>query len=62
MTWKFLEYVKSARLEAAESGNTNTRNAESEAIEIRITPDGHPIIPNVVMKGDLRKAEWEKLL
>jgi hypothetical protein len=60
MTRKFLEYVKSARVQAAESDNT--RNTESEDIEIRMTPDGHPIIPRLVMEKELRKAEWEKLL
>ena len=60
MTRKFLEYVKSARLQAAES--ENTINAESEELEMRMTPDGHPIIPKMVMEKDLKKAEWKKLL
>jgi hypothetical protein len=60
MTRKFLEYVKSARLHAAES--ENTINTKSEDLEMRMTPNGHPIIPKMVMDKDLRKAEWEKLL
>jgi hypothetical protein len=62
MTCKFLEYVKSAWVQAAESDSDNTRNPESEDIKIRMTPNGHPIIPRLVMEKELRKAEWEKLL
>lgn len=60
MTRKFLEYVKSARLQAGQS--ENTINAESEDVAIRMTPDGHPIIPKLVMEKQLRKADWERLL
>lgn len=59
MQRKFLDFSKSARLEAAESDDTN---AESTEVEIRMTDDGFPIIPKVVIERDLRKAEWEKLL
>ena len=62
MTCKFLDYVKTARLEATDATNANSRAAKSEWIEIRMTPDGYPIIPKLVMKKDLKKAEWEKLL
>jgi hypothetical protein len=65
MTRKFLEYVKSAQLQAADSENTmnaESENAESEDLEMQMTPDGHPIIPKMVMEKDLRKAKWEKLL
>lgn len=62
MTRKFLDYVKSARLEAADSDIADRRQAESEPIEIRMTTDGFPIIPKVVMEKELKKAEWEKLL
>ena len=62
MTHKFLDYVKTARLEATDAANANLRAAESERIEIQITPDGYPIIPKLVMEKDLKKAEWEKLL
>jgi hypothetical protein len=62
MTRKFLDYVKSARLEAADTNNAEHREAESEPIDIRMTTDGFPIIPKVVMEKELKKAEWEKLL
>ncbi len=62
MTRKFLDYAKSARLEAAESENADRINAESEPIEIRITTNGFPIIPKLVMEKELKKTEWEKLL
>lgn len=62
MTRKFLDYVKSARLEATDSENTIRRDTESERIEIRMTADGYPIIPKLVMEKELKKAEWEKLL
>jgi hypothetical protein len=61
MTRKFLDYVKSAQLESADSAN-NERNAVSDRIEIRMTPEGYPIIPKHVMDKNLKKAEWEKLL
>jgi hypothetical protein len=38
MQHKFLEYVKSARLQAAQL--EDVLNADSEEIEIRMTPDG----------------------
>lgn len=59
MTRKYLEYVKSVRVEAE---NAEKRGAESDTIEIRMTSRGYPIIPQIVMERDLRKAEWEKLL
>jgi hypothetical protein len=62
MTRKFLDYTKSARLEAADSEIADRRHAESEPIEIRMTSDGFPIIPKLVMEKELRKGEWEKLL
>ena len=62
ITRKFLDYVKTAQLKATEAANANSRAAESERIEIRITPDGYLIIPKLVMEKDLKKAEWEKLL
>src|ERR1700682_1530570 len=60
MQHKFLEYVKSARVQASQSENSN--DAESEDIAIQMTADGHPIIPKVVMEKELRKADWERLL
>lgn len=60
MQRKFLEYVKSARVQAVQS--ENTIDAESEDVAIRMTADGHPIIPKVVMEKELRKADWERLL
>ena len=66
MTRKFLEYVKSARLEAADPQIADQRQAvpgpEPERLEIRMTNDGFPIIPQVVMEKDLKKSEWEALL
>jgi hypothetical protein len=54
MTWKFLDYTKSARLEAADSEIADRRHAESEPIEIQMTSDGFPIIPKLVMEKELR--------
>jgi hypothetical protein len=66
MTRKFLDYVKSARLEAADPQIADQRHAEPgpepEQLEIRMTNDGFPIIPKVVMEKDLKKSEWEALL
>ena len=62
MTRKFLDYVKSARLEAADSGNVDQRHADSDPIDIRMTTDGYPIIPKLVMEKELKKMEWEKML
>jgi len=62
MTRKFLDYVKTARLKATDAANANPREANSERIEIRMTPDGYPIIPKVVMEKELKKGEWERLL
>jgi len=62
MTCKFLDYVKTAQLEATDAVNANLRPAKSKWIEIRMTPDGYPIIPKLVMEKELKKAEWEKLL
>lgn len=62
MTRKFLDYVKTARLEATDAANANPREADSERIEIRMTPDGYPIIPKVVMEKELKKGEWERLI
>ena len=62
MTRKFLNYVKAARLEATDAANINPRDADSEQIEIRITTDGYPIIPKLVMEKELKKGEWERLL
>ena len=62
MTQKFLDYVKSARLEAADSEMADGKQAESDAVEIRMTTRGFPIIPDIVMEKELKKAEWEKLL
>jgi hypothetical protein len=64
MTRKFLNYAKSARLEAANPQLADQRQAgpEPESLEIRMTSDGFPIIPKLVMEKDLRKAEWETVL
>jgi len=62
MTRKFLDYVKTARLEATDAANANPREADSERIEIWMTPDGYPIIPKVVMEKELKKGEWERLI
>ncbi|SRR5258708_40201719 len=61
MTRKFLDYAKSARLEAADP-DIAQRHAESEPIEIRMTTNGFPIIPKLVMEKELKKSEWEILL
>ena len=61
VTRKFLDYAKSARLEAADP-EIAQRNAESEPIEIRMTTNGFPIIPKLVMEKELKKSEWEILL
>lgn len=62
MTRKFMDYVKSARLEAADSEIADRRQAESEPIEIRMTTEGFPIIPKLVTEKELKKAVWERLL
>ena len=62
MTCKFLDYVKTARLEATDTANANLRDAKSEQIDIRMTMDGYLIIPKLVMEKELKKSEWEKLL
>ena len=62
MMRKFLDYSKSARLEAANLEIADRRHTESEPMDIRMTTDGFPIIPKLVMEKELRKAEWEKLL
>ena len=62
MTRKFLDYAKSARLEATDPEVADRRHAELDRMEIRMTPDGFPTIPKLVMEKELRKAEWEKLL
>ena len=64
MTRKFLDYTKSARLEAADPQIADQRRADPEAdrIEIQMTNDGFPIIPKLVMERDLKKSEWETLL
>lgn len=62
VTRKFLEYVKSARVEANNSRDGNPSGGESESAKIQMTPDGYPIVPQVVMEKQLRKSEWERLL
>lgn len=62
MTRKFMDYAKSARLEATNPEIADLRRTESEVIEIRMTSDGFPIIPKQVMDKELRKVEWENLL
>jgi len=62
MTCKFLDYVKTAWLEATDTANANPRDADSEWIEIRMTTDGYLIIPKLVMDKELKKGEWERLL
>jgi hypothetical protein len=64
MTRKFLDYAKSARLEAADPQVADRRQTEPEAepVEIHMTNDGFPIIPKLVMESDLKKSEWETLL
>ena len=62
MTRKFLDYVKTARLEATDAANANPRDADSKRIEIRMTTDGYPILPKVVMEQESKKGEWERLI
>jgi len=62
MTRKFLDYIKTARLEATDTTNANPRDADSKRFEIQMTTDGYPIIPKLVMEKELKKAEWERLL
>jgi hypothetical protein len=62
MTRKFLDYAKSARLEAADPDILDQRLAEPEQLEIRLTTLGFPIIPKLVMEKQLKKSEWESLL
>ena len=62
LTRKFLDYAKSARLEAADPELADRRHAESEPIDIRMTSNGFPIISKLVMDKELKKGEWEKLL
>jgi len=62
MTRKFLDYAKSARMEAEHPDLADRRHAESEHIEIRMTAAGFPVIPKLVMEKELKKTEWEKLL
>ncbi len=62
MTQKFLDYTKAARLEAANPEVADRRRTESEVIEIRMTANGFPIIPKLVMERDLKKSECETLL
>jgi hypothetical protein len=57
-----LDYVKSARLDAADTEIVDRRHAESDPVDIRMTTNGFPIIPKLVMEKDLKKSEWEKLL
>jgi hypothetical protein len=61
-TRKFLEYAKAARMEAADPEIVDQRRAESEVLEIRMTPNGFPIIPKLVMERELKKSECETLL
>lgn len=62
MTRKFLDYVKSARLEAVDPEIADRRLADSESTILRLDSNGFPIIPNHVTEKELRKSEWEKLL
>lgn len=65
MTRKFLDYTKSARLEASSDvqlTDPRVTEAEPELMEILMTSDGFPIIPKVVMERELKKSEWETLL
>jgi hypothetical protein len=62
ITRKFLDYAKTARLEAAELENTDRMQADPDRIEIQITTVGFPIIPKAVMDRELKKIQWEKLL
>jgi hypothetical protein len=62
MTRKFLDYTKSARLEAADPEIVDRRHADPDRIEVRMTSEGYPIIPKLVMEKELKKSEWELLL
>ena len=62
MTRKFLDYSKSAWLEATDPDHAGWRGAELEGIDIRMTTDGFPILPKLVMEKELKKNDWEKLL
>lgn len=62
MTRKFLDYAKSARLEASDPEVADWRWAESEFIEIWMSSEGFPIILKMAMERELKKAEWEILL
>ena len=62
MTWKFLDYAKSARLEAVNPNIAVEKPAESDSLDIQMTSTGFPIIPKIVMEKELKKSEWEKLL
>lgn len=62
MTRKFVEYVKSARVEATESLTALQTRAEPDNMQILMTREGYPIVPRIVMEKELRKADWEKLL
>lgn len=64
MTRKFLDYTKSARIEATDQRTADRRQTEPEpeSVEIHMTNDGFPIIPKLVMERDLKKGEWETLL
>ena len=62
ITCKFLDYVKTAQLEATDTANANLRDAKSEPIVIQMTTDGYLSILKLVMEKELKKAEWERLL
>ena len=62
MTRKFLDYTKSARLEAADPEMAVQKHAKSDSLEIRMTSTGFPILPKIVMEKALRKGDWDKLL
>jgi hypothetical protein len=49
-------------VEVTNPEHVDRRVAESGIIEIQMTTDGFPIIPNIVMKEELKKNDWEKLL
>ena len=59
MTRQFLDYAKSACLEAADMQGAEWRQTEPEAepLEIHTTNDGFPIIPKFVMDRNLKKSE-----
>ena len=59
MQRKFMDYVKSGRVEAA---GLREQNADSGRAEVRMTSDGYPIIPKLVMDQNLKKVELEKML